>query len=514
VDGLISTSKDYAFIGKFLDEKKTFKEFKAAIAANKKRTKEVLVTKDPAAKELEHQNTTLQMPFERIETDLKAAKLELLGIEKNINDKNEARREEDAKIEALRKEKYALENSASAIKNGIETSIAIDNNQPDETKLKLQQELNKDKKSIESIDENISQLDNRLANGTKTVEATQKELDAALALYDDVSSQWENENKSTIEFKEDDNICPTCQRPYEASNIAEKQKELVTRFNSNRRTALEALEKRGLALSKETIPKLKADIEKYNTGLSAIQIEIDAAKKSKDEIVAHLSGCELSLKNYVPAAKEIPSDAKLETLLLENKEYKDLLKKANDIQIKMDNVKSLDNSALIERKKELDSTIKEYEKDLLNKASISKNNKRIAEIRAEEKELNESLAELERQEYHMQQFVFKQMEDVQTKVNSMFNFVQFQMFDKQVNGEIIDACITLVDGKPIQKNAVNTAGEVNAGVDIINTLSKHYGVYLPMWVDNRESVTDLIPSETQVINLKVDPAYDTITLLP
>ena len=40
-------------------------------------------------------------------------------------------------------------------------------------------------------------------------------------------------------------------------------------------------------------------------------------------------------------------------------------------------------------------------------------------------------------------------------------------------------------------------------IDIINTLSRHYGVTVPLFVDNAESVTCLEPSLAQVVRLVV-----------
>lgn len=45
--------------------------------------------------------------------------------------------------------------------------------------------------------------------------------------------------------------------------------------------------------------------------------------------------------------------------------------------------------------------------------------------------------------------------------------------------------------------------KINAGVQIISVLSKKLEIQFPLWIDNRESVTNLYPIDTQVINLKV-----------
>ena len=45
---------------------------------------------------------------------------------------------------------------------------------------------------------------------------------------------------------------------------------------------------------------------------------------------------------------------------------------------------------------------------------------------------------------------------------------------------------------------------MNAGLDIINTLCKFYGVCAPIFIDNRESVNDIIETQSQIINLVVN----------
>lgn len=73
------------------------------------------------------------------------------------------------------------------------------------------------------------------------------------------------------------------------------------------------------------------------------------------------------------------------------------------------------------------------------------------------------------------------------------------MFEAQINGGEKEVCEVMVKGVPY--NDVNYAGKVNAGIDVINALGKHYGISAPIWVDNRESITELEPTEAQVINL-------------
>jgi hypothetical protein len=50
---------------------------------------------------------------------------------------------------------------------------------------------------------------------------------------------------------------------------------------------------------------------------------------------------------------------------------------------------------------------------------------------------------------------------------------------------------------------LNNGAKINVGIDIINTLSTAYGVSVPLFVDNAESVTRLEHSNNQIIRLVV-----------
>ena len=78
----------------------------------------------------------------------------------------------------------------------------------------------------------------------------------------------------------------------------------------------------------------------------------------------------------------------------------------------------------------------------------------------------------------------------------------FRSFKEQINGGLEDCCDVTVGGVPYS-TGLNSGAKVNAGIDIINTLSRHYNAQVPLFVDNAESVTRLEHSDTQVIRLIV-----------
>ena len=64
-----------------------------------------------------------------------------------------------------------------------------------------------------------------------------------------------------------------------------------------------------------------------------------------------------------------------------------------------------------------------------------------------------------------------------------------------------ERCDVVFDGVPYM--GLNNGAKINVGIDIINTLSRHYDVTVPLFVDNAESVTRLRECSAQVIRLVV-----------
>ncbi|MEL1208735.1 ATPase, partial [Staphylococcus epidermidis] len=74
-----------------------------------------------------------------------------------------------------------------------------------------------------------------------------------------------------------------------------------------------------------------------------------------------------------------------------------------------------------------------------------------------------------------------------------------------------ETCVCTVEG--VEYNGgLNNAARINVGLDVINTLSTHYGITAPIFIDNAESVTDIIPTEAQQIQLVVSGQDKTLRM--
>jgi hypothetical protein len=85
------------------------------------------------------------------------------------------------------------------------------------------------------------------------------------------------------------------------------------------------------------------------------------------------------------------------------------------------------------------------------------------------------------------------------------------MFNILVNGGVEECCEAMVNGVPFGTN-LNSGAKMNAGVDIINALCSYYQVKAPIFIDNRESVTKLISTDSQIISLVVSEEDKTLRI--
>lgn len=127
--------------------------------------------------------------------------------------------------------------------------------------------------------------------------------------------------------------------------------------------------------------------------------------------------------------------------------------------------------------------------------------KRVAELQEDARNAAARLEAIEKQLYLLDEYSRYKTQFVENSINSLFRIARFRLFREQANGGIEDRCDVVLNGVPYIN--LNSGAKINVGVDIINTLSTAYGVSVPLFVDNAESVTKLETSTTQIIRLVV-----------
>lgn len=141
---------------------------------------------------------------------------------------------------------------------------------------------------------------------------------------------------------------------------------------------------------------------------------------------------------------------------------------------------------------------------------------RIAELEREEKSLGAQYEEAEHALYLCDKFTRVKSALLNDKINEHFKTVKFQLFKQNItNDGIDDICDVLVptaSGAFVPFPDANKAARLNAGIEIIGVLGEYYGVELPIFVDNAESVTYIIPTKGQLIRLVVSESDSELRL--
>ena len=145
--------------------------------------------------------------------------------------------------------------------------------------------------------------------------------------------------------------------------------------------------------------------------------------------------------------------------------------------------------------------LEEINKALASKDIALRQKTRIAELEADEKRLAVEYGNLDKIAFLIDKFTKFKVDLLSEEINSHFQYAKFKLFDEQINMGISECCEATVNGVPYSD--LNTAARINAGLDIINTLSSAKGKTAPVFLDNRESCTSVLPTQSQVINLFV-----------
>lgn len=322
----------------------------------------------------------------------------------------------------------------------------------------------------------------------------EKELEELRTKREGLITEWKQIKALTFNEPEAGTfVCPTCHRPLEADDIEARIEEMRVRFNADKAARFE----RNKTIGLET----KQAIEAKETEIKTI----------KDKMFAYDTSL-ADMRNN-PAFKDEPTEPTeaVKTALAQDATMLELAAKAKELEAELSaEVTAPDTSDLIGKKRIEQDSLDEQKAMLRDREIIEASKKRIAELEHEYQESQNELARLEGIEYTIAQFAKARIEKVESRINGLFSMVRFKMYEKQINGGEIETCEATVNGVPYSD--LNTAGKINAGLDIINAICKAHGIIAPVFLDNRESVSDIITSPSQIINLVVDPSCKTLKI--
>jgi len=319
-----------------------------------------------------------------------------------------------------------------------------------------------------------SDITTRYQMKEKEVEGNNGRIKYLETLSVNLRENWHHTNSEVFEGA----TCPTCGQELPEQQVA----EATATFNRNKAETLASISANG--------KEHKAEIDELtaaNERLAAEIVELKSKSVTLVESVAALKCEDIDLPDIscneayqAKLAEKTAIEAEIETLKLGNGEVIEAIKhEIFELQQSID---------------ALESTKAEIEQ-------YTRGTGRIAELEKQEKLLAAEYEKLESELFLTEEFIRAKVSMLEEKINAKFRLVKFKLFNQLVNGSLEECCETAVGGVPYP--SLNGAGRVQVGLDIISTLQQFYGFKAPIFIDNRESVTNLPEMNCQVISLIV-----------
>lgn len=291
------------------------------------------------------------------------------------------------------------------------------------------------------------------------------------------STEWDPKNA----------VCPTCHRDLPEDKVQQLREE----FNLNKSRRLAEINAEG----KEKASKdMIADVESQ---ISATKEELLTLEAEHSRLLEKIKTAEQSTSQ----TSIVPFEAQ-ET-------YTALAAELSDLEKRREN----DSQDVFACSKAIDSQIADLEKEIVDlseklsrfKAAESLKD-RMDALLQREKELSKEWERIERGEFLCELFIRAKVMRLNDRINSFFENVRFRLFVDQINGGVKEDCEVMIpspDGRMVPFAFANNAARINAGLEIIDVLSRAWNVSLPVFIDNAESVTKIRKTQTQAIRLVV-----------
>lgn len=329
-------------------------------------------------------------------------------------------------------------------------------------------ERNEIRRQIDAVSRNVASL-------TACRNRCAQQNNAMNAQIDHLRKEWVNVNGSAFAG----GVCPTCGQPLPFDQLKTKTEE----FDRKKQKQLKDLESRAGELQEQVRSNTEA-MNQYGSDLE----KADAEEEGLRERLAQLTGCVKPKEDIEGFAEQMTAyDQQIQSL------QDEIISLTSDAKTKRD--------SLTAQLQEANDRFRDVQGMIAKASTRDQLAQRIRELQESAKSTSEKLEAIDQMIFLMEEFVRYKAGFVEQSINDLFRVATFRLFREQANGGLEERCDVVYDGVPY--SGLNNGMKINVGIDIINTLSRYYGVTVPLFVDNAEGVTKLEPCNAQTIRLVV-----------
>ena len=451
----------------------TLDTLKAELSAKKRRIKAEIETLPARIDERNRDIAELRsINFDALRKQADEINKEIDAVKAEMTNADAKRKADETAQNAKTAEITKAQQRLADIRNRITTTMFEKVAVADADKLQRESEI----KRLETLDEQRRQRVDNLKKGAERLSAHRETLLEAFRV--------EAAKQLTIDAS--NFICPTCKRPLEQGDVDAKREELTRNFNETKAANLQRIQNEG--------KQVRSQLDAANAEIAKLNEELDGSKESIEKIKLILSTLAVptrptadDIEKAINADDEyIALSAEIKALLQPSTIQGELFKGNEQSLAKIDELTKRLNELTVE----------------LNKADeLTRNIGRVEELEKQYRQGSQALADCEAQEFTAQAYGRALMAAVEKKINGLFNLTKWKLFDTQINGAIVETCEATFNGVPY--SSLNSAARINIGLDIINAIAAYDMIVAPIFIDNAESVNDILKTQSQQIHLVV-----------
>lgn len=318
-----------------------------------------------------------------------------------------------------------------------------------------------------------------LDNAVNECERLRGSISGGESRLDDYRTRWRVIDKEQFTG----GTCPTCGQTLPAEELDAAKQRFETSKQDRKNGLLEDSK-----LLKADIASMQARLQEVEASLPSLQA---AAHKAEQAMVDYIPPA-------APAIEDLPDYARRKDAI--TRSIDDCNRRIERLRTN----KQAERDRLESEYKTITSKILENDATLAKEQTLADTRRRVTELQEEQRRAAAEVEEMDRMIELCEEFARFRVQSVEQSVNSKFRLARFRLFTEQINGGLADCCDVEVNGVPYTD--LNSAMQINVGLDIIETLSQHYDRRVPLFIDNAESVTKLQEISAQVVRLAVSAA--------
>lgn len=444
----------------------------------------------------------LEMAKVEVDADNETAKTNIERCEKEISEIDSKGKDAGKEISNLMDKKMKLSFDLSAIMQPMTDKLVADRRNLENEIAKLKSKSKNKQAEKETLAANIVNDNNSIKENNAEVESLRNEY---ITLKAKEFAGKLNFDEADWVFDESSTVCSLCGQPLPAEKVAELKNTFEERKTSAKAQAelnLKNAEVKFIEDKKTKLKEINLKALDKNNRIKELSAAVEKATATIETLTKEIEDLAKTLKTAEDNLSALPTEVDYTT----NADYVAIQNEIESIESEIESLNSADDKTAEyeSKKKELREEIAYWNEVVFKNQLNADSDKKIDELTAEKKEKEQVVTNAQNILEQINKLSKLKNELLVDEINSHFKIVKWKLFDYQKNGEYKDVCIPTVDGK-IFEDTANRARDIQAKLDICDSLQKFKNMSLPVFLDNAESVNDKnIPNtDCQLIVFKV-----------